>query len=119
MLGTGTLFSPKAGLMIVKAAIQKTINQKVEDFDIIYKHNEKVIDFRLYNYTDDEKVFHEKLVVKYLDGEKLCGIIHNMLKEKTLVGDKIQFAIVNYKKAECKLLILTPEGKKITKIFSL
>lgn len=111
-LGIGSLFSPKAAMNIVKAAIEKTIKQDVNDFDLIYKHHEKIIDFRLYNYKDEHGVLHDKIVLKYSDGEKLCGIIHSMLKEKSLVSDKIQFAVASYKSMSCKLLVLRGDEKK-------
>lgn len=116
MLGMSTLLSPKAGMNIVKAAIEKTIKAEMHDFDVIYKHEEKVIDFRFYNYTDENKVFHKKLLVKYADGEKLCSVIHNMLKKETKVGDKISYAIVNYKTMICTLLLIRNNEKTTQKI---
>lgn len=114
----GSLISPKAGMTIVKNAIEKTIKQPVNNFDIIYKHEAKVIDFRLYEYTDKEGVFNETKVVKYADGSKLCNIIHNMIKDKLTTGETIDVAIINYKFLTCKLLI-TKEGIKKTKNYNL
>ena len=114
----GSMISPKAGMTIVKKALEKTINQPVDNFDIIYKHDEKVIDFRLYNYTDPKGDFHTTKVVKYADGAKLCGIIHTMIKDKLTTSEKINIAIITFSPMVCKLLI-EKDGIKGQKIYNL
>lgn len=111
-LGLGSLVSPKAGLTIVKNALEKTIGQKLLDFDVIYKHAEGNIDFRLYQYTDENGKYHDRIVLKYAEGEKLCGIIKNMLQEKISKTDVINFAVINFKNMQCDLYIVRESEKK-------
>lgn len=117
-MNLSSLVSPRTGMGIVKTAIQKTINQPVNDFDIIYRHNEKVIDFRLYEYVDTKGIFNEVKVVKYADGSKLCDIIHRMIKDKVTTNEQIDIAIINYKYLTVKLLV-TKNGIKSTKNYAL
>lgn len=118
MFSLGSMISPKAGLNIVKNTLAKTINQDVKKFDIIYDATRNVIDFRLYDYTDDNGKFHDRLRVKYADGAKLCGIIAGMLKDKLSPGEKIDIALISYELLTVDLYI-SKDGNKIQKSIKL
>lgn len=101
MLG---LISIRTGLLMVRVALKKTIKQEVENFDIIYRREKNVIDFRLYDYVDEDKVFHKTLVVKYPDGKKLCALFEMEIK-KHFDDEKfiIKYAVLNFKSNKCEV----------------
>lgn len=109
----GGMISYKTGMSILKTSIEKTILQKIEDFDLIYMAKTRVIDLRLYNYKDENGVLHEKYRFKYLDSDKFMKIVDKLMKEKGIEdsGD-IDVAIVNYNTMKLNIFA-TKDGEKI------
>lgn len=117
--GIGSMIPASKGLTIVKIALEKTLKQKFEKFDVIYKHEERTIDFRLYNFLNENGIIEEKAVRKYADGDKLCTFIANELKDRVSSTDKIKFAVANYPSNKCIYAYENKEGQKIKKEFTL
>ncbi len=117
--GIGSMIPASKGLTIVKIALEKTLKQKFERFDLIYKHEEKTIDFRLYNFKNENGEIEEKAIRKYADGEKLCGFIAAELKNRVASTDKVKFAVASYPENKCVYAYETEDGRKIRKEFSL
>jgi len=108
----------KAGLNFVKTGIRKTLKQDIEDFDIIYKHAEKEILIRVFNFKNSEGIIEEKRVFKYEESEKLFTIIGAMLKKELRPGREIVKAIISYSKLVVAMTTLK-DGVKENKIIEL
>jgi len=104
MLGISSIISPAVVGKLVKSAIEETLGQKVERFDLIYKHEKQVIDFRIHNYVDKNKVVHDKQLFKYKDeGGKFCAGIRGLMAEHLEEGIVIDYAIIEYPTMKCTI----------------
>lgn len=105
-----TIISPRTGLNFVKAGIKRTLQQDIEDFDILYKQSPQEIFIRVYNYTDEHGTFFEKKSMKYNEGDKLFKIINAMLLKELKPGREIVKALISYS----QMIVILTSKKMVT-----
>jgi hypothetical protein len=107
MLGISSLISPAVAGKLVKSAIEETLKQKVERFDLIYRHEKQIIDFRIYNVKDPKDPkgqVKEKQLFKYTDeGGKFCAGIRGLMSDHLEEGLTIDYAVIEYPAMKCTI----------------
>lgn len=100
MFGLQNIISPKHSFTMIKWKIGQTLNQKIKDYDLIYKGNENKIDFKIYNYLNQNNEREKSRIFKYDEGEELCYAIKSAVAEKIPPDTIVDYVIIKYRDDE-------------------
>jgi phosphopantothenoylcysteine synthetase/decarboxylase len=91
----GSLIPAKTAFKIVKNSIEKSINQNVNKFDLIFDANKSTIDFLIHDFkTPNGIIFAKKF--KYEDGKKLCSTIKEYIREHLDSSKTLNYVVISY-----------------------